>query len=268
MPAKKKAPKSKSEAKQKNPYSRDQLGLLKNIEYKHNLDGSIDWRSMIPNEFLYVRSEWFTRKGLDVPKSPEGLQDNQLAIMLGGIKYLAKIRGFSKVLFDISHVRKDYISCKCTIHWNHNFESIVSSEFPQKEDVVYQEYANATSENTNSFCLKFLETIACNRAFVRCVRNFLNIHIVGVDELDNSSGVPQFETLDNEDPNASLSPQSQLDQTVADKFAVDFDEFKSTKLREFWENNSYRNNNTADWKSFSDIPAKDARQILNLIKKS
>ena len=84
-----------------------------------------------------------------------------------------------------------------------------------KPEVLYEEYANATSENTNDFCLKFLETIACNRAFVRCVRNFLNINIVGVDELDNSRGLVKSHVIEEEEPNAMLSPQSNLEQAVA-----------------------------------------------------
>ena len=50
--------------------------------------------------------------------------------------------------------------------------------------------ANATLNNTSSFATKFLEAIACNRAFIRCVRNFLNVHIVGDDEIDKSAVKP------------------------------------------------------------------------------
>ena len=52
--------------------------------------------------------------------------------------------------------------------------------------LIYSDTANATLDNTDSFCAKFLETIACNRAFVRCVRNYLGVHIVGADEIDKS----------------------------------------------------------------------------------
>lgn len=78
-------------------YERDKFGLLNSIDYIFNDDGSIRWRDMIKQEFLYVNKEYFERFGKEVPKSTEGLKDNQLSIMLGGIKELAKLRGFNKV---------------------------------------------------------------------------------------------------------------------------------------------------------------------------
>jgi hypothetical protein len=74
-------------------YQRDDHGLLKNQDYVFNEDGSIDWRSMIKPDFLYPNRDWFTIRSKPVPDSTEGLRDNQLLIMLGGIKELAKMRG-------------------------------------------------------------------------------------------------------------------------------------------------------------------------------
>lgn len=251
---------AKKTSKQKSPYPpenyvRNEFGLLENVEYQFNEDSSVNWRAMIPEEFLYANPERF--KNTEVPTSTEGLKDNELLILLGGIKYLAKLRGFYKVEFDVEQYSKNYVAAKCRIGWLPNYET--------GSEVVYEEYANATSENTNDFCLKFLETIACNRAFVRCVRNFLNINIVGVDELDNSRGFAK-PNVNEEEPNAMLSPQSNLEQAVANKYAVDFEEFKSKQLREFWQDNHYRNPETVNWKSFSDIPAKEARKLLEFIK--
>ena len=237
-------------------YKRNEFGLLDNVEYQFNEDCSVNWRAMIPEEFLYANPERF--KNVEVPTSIEGLKDNELLILLGGIKYLAKLRGFYKVQFNVEQVGKNYVSAKCSIGWLPNYET--------GSEVLYEEYANATSENTNDFCLKFLETIACNRAFVRCVRNFLNINIVGVDELDNSRGLVKSHVIEEEEPNAMLSPQSNLEQAVANKYAADFDEFKSKQLREFWQDNHYRNPETVNWNSFSDIPAKEARKLLEFIK--
>ena len=62
---------------------------------------------------------------------------------------------------------------------------------PMNTHATYTDVGNATLANTDAFCAKFLETIACNRAFVRCVRNYLNIHIVGADEIDKSKGAGQ-----------------------------------------------------------------------------
>ena len=152
-------------------YQRDEHGLLKGTSYVFNEDGSINWRAMIKPEFLYPNKDWFDLRKQPIPTSIEGLEDKQLLIMLGGIKELAKLRGFAHVSYNVKHVQEDYVSSHCTICWIGNYETGNTS-------VYFEDVANATSKNTDDFCLKFLETIACNRAFVRAVRNFLNIHIV------------------------------------------------------------------------------------------
>src|SRR6056300_486813 len=81
------------------------------------------------------------------------------------------------------------------------------------QSVIFQDMANATLDNTSSFATKFLETIACNRAFVRCVRNFLNVHIVGDDEIDKSSLSPSS----NNSSAGSLTPSSMIESLANDK---------------------------------------------------
>ena len=73
----------------------------------------------------------------------------------------------------------NHVAVSCNITYLPNYET-------NFKEVTFSDVANATIENTSSFAKKFLETIACNRAFVRCVRNFLNVHIVGDDEIDKS----------------------------------------------------------------------------------
>ncbi len=237
-------------------YKRNEYGLLENANYQFNEDGSVNWRAMIPNEFLYVNAERF--KGEDVPTSVEGLKDNQLLILLGGIKYLAKIRGFKSVEFDVSHVDSNYVAAKCRIRWSANYETI--------DEVVYEEVANATSDNTNDFCLKFLETIACNRAFVRCVRNFLNVNIVGADELDNSKNSNSPHEADPKSKTA-FTPTAMLENAVLEKLGVDFNGFKNGKLKELWRSDVYKNEDAKNWQSFADIPTKEARKLLAILKK-
>ena len=245
-------------------YKRDQHGLLINKDYVYNEDGSVNWRAMIPKQFLYIRKEWFTSRNKEVPDSPDGLEDNQLAIMLGGIKELAKLRGYEKVKFKISHHGTNYVVAKCCIRWIGNYETTDSQDF--KIPISYEEVGNATADNTNEFCLKFLETIACNRAFVRCVRNFLNIHIVGVDELDNSEEAQKCNIEDSKE--RAFTPTAMLKKTVANKLKVNFNEFKEGFLKELWKSNKYRNEDAKNWKSFEDIPAKEARKLMDQVKKS
>ena len=44
-----------------------------------------------------------------------------------------------------------------------------------------------------------------------------------------------------------------------------FDSFKN-KLRELWTLELYRNDEAREWTSYGDIPAKEARLLINIIK--
>lgn len=244
-------------------YKRDQHGLLDCVDYVFNEDGSVNWRAMIKPEFLYPNKGWFDMRGQQVPNSTDGLRDNQLLIMLGGIKELAKLRGFSAVAFDVKNVEEGYVTARCDVNWIGNYES-------SNNNVCYEDYANASLENTDAFCEKFLETIACNRAFVRCVRNFLNIHIVGADEIDksgNRSASNDTASTSAVSSNAPITPSGLLEKTLRDKHSVDsFESFKET-LRAFWKDGKYLNEEVKNWSSFDDIPAKEARKLIGIISK-
>jgi len=139
-----------------------------------------------------------------------------------------------------------------------NYETI-------NQPVLFQDSANATLNNTSSFATKFLETIACNRAFVRCVRNFLNVHIVGDDEIDKSNSSNMLNDSQGSD---SLSPNNLLKQQAFKCGYNDFDSFMNL-LRSWHNNGKYLMPSSADpksWNDFSDIPAKQAREFLKLIK--
>ena len=235
-------------------YKRNEHGLLQNVDYVFNEDGSVNWRAMIKEEFLYPNKGWFDSRNQPVPTSPEGLEDKQLLIMLGGIKELAKMRGYSTVAFDVVHSSDDYVTAKCMINWNKNYET--------QDEVVYEDYENATLANTDNFCAKFLETIACNRAFVRCVRNYLNIHIVGADEIDKSQGVGQ--AVESEAV-APITPVGLLQKTLRDKHQVDSFEGCKELLRDLWKDETYRNESAKKWVSFGDIPAKEARKLISVL---
>jgi len=239
-------------------YKRNEHGLLENVDYVFNEDGSVDWRAMIKEEFLYPNKGWFDSRSQPVPTSSEGLEDKQLLIMLGGIKELAKMRGYSTVAFDVVHSSDGYVTAKCMINWNKNYET--------QDEVVYEDYANATLANTDNFCAKFLETIACNRAFVRCVRNYLNIHIVGADEIDKSKGAPA-QTYESDSEFSITTPVDLLQKTLRDKHSVDsFDECKEL-LRELWKSDKYRNEDAKEWSSYKDIPTKEARKLIVALSK-
>ncbi len=244
-------------------YKRDIHGLLENVDYKFNQDGSIDWRAMIKPKFLYANKDWFEARKMDVPTTIEGLRDNQLLVMLGGIKELAKLRGYTCVNFDVTNVTEEYVVAKCTINWCNNYECV--SEF----STMYSDTANATLDNTDSFCAKFLETIACNRAFVRCVRNYLGVHIVGADEIDKSENkTPIKKKSGTASQIFAITPTGTLQKTLSEVLNItDFDDFKNY-LRTLWKSEAYKNEEIKDWNDFGDIPAKECRILIALIRKA
>lgn len=262
--SKKKAAKKVAKKKIFGPdlYKRDQHGLLENVDYIFNEDGSVNWRAMIKPEFLYPNRDWFNYRNKPMPDSSEGLADNQLLIMLGGIKELARLRGFESVSFKTESISETYVIASCEILWSANYES-------GQERVSYQDVANATLDNTDSFASKFLETIACNRAFVRCVRNFLNIHIVGADEIDKSKGANNSVSVESVEV-AATTPIGLLQKSLLSKKGVSsFEDFLGL-LREMWKNQAYTNDDPEvikTWKSWKDIPTKEVRKLIALIHK-
>jgi hypothetical protein len=239
-------------------FKRNEHGLLESVDYVFNKDGSVNWRAMIPLEHLYPNKDWFERRKMPVPDSIEGLDDGQLLIKLSGIKELAKLRGFHNVTYDIVESSDTRVVVQCMINWIENYEGVYAFR------PTFASIANATTHNTNGFAAKFLECIAENRAFVRCVRNFLNIHIVGADEIDSSKDKTPIETPTE---SADISPQGILAKNLKEKMGVStFDSFKDW-LRALYKEGKYDGDTeqVKTWASFKDIPAKDCRKLLKLL---
>ena len=235
-------------------FKRDGNGLLVNIKYIFDESGAVNWRAMLKNEHLYVNEAYFKSRGKDVPRSPEGLRDNQVLITLGGIKELARLRGFSEVSYVVEKCELNHVAASCQMTFIPNYET-------EGRTIMFQDMANATLENTSSFAQKFLETIACNRAFVRCVRNFLNIHIAGYDEIDHSNKKATSGGI------TSLTPQGILQKHCEESGINSFEDFLQ-KLRDWWTSGEYQNDSASDWSSYDDIPAKEARVLIKLLKGS
>ena len=127
----------------KTKFSRNEDGLLDGIDYVFHEDGTINWRGMIKQHFL-VSNRQKTNK-TDVSE----LEDAQLIILLGGIKDLAQIRGFSKVEYKVYEANPEYACVSCRIEWLPNFET-------QGLPVVLESTANAGLNNTSDFGQKYL----------------------------------------------------------------------------------------------------------------
>ena len=248
---------------QKIPSLRDERGLIKNVNHIFKKDGTVDWRAMVNPAHLYPNKDWFARRNMAVPETSEGLRDDQLLIKLAGIKEVAKLRGFNRVTFNFPKLDNDYVVATSQVDWIENFEtSFDPNAFTM---IASMDVANATSENTDGFGQKFLETIAANRAFVRTVRNYLGIHIVGEDEIAKGNGAK----AQVNEGSADVSPQGILAKKFAESShchsGTEWADFKEW-LRDLWKQEAYRNESAKEWKSWSDVPAKEARTLLKFIK--
>lgn len=227
-------------------FVRNEHGLLSNVSYKFHDDGSIDWKAMVKPEFLVPNKDKFASgtdfNEIDVNK----LDDSQLLILLGGIKDIACIRGFTEVNYDVITARQDYVAVKCNISWIPNYETAM---FPVK----FSALADAHFENTSGFGNKFLMAIAENRAFIRAVRNFLKINIVGQDEIDPKK---KNEIIEESQP---TNPSNVLIKVMSE-VGLNFDIIKS-KLSEEGDKEA------AEWNSISDIPKKRIFEIIERIKR-
>ena len=148
---------------------KNEVGKHANIKYIYDEFGFIDWRKMIPSKFLVVNQDYFNAINKDAPKETEGLADKEVIILLSGLKWLARVNGYKSIDYEPWKIEEGYSAVKCTIDWG--------DDKPTTSDV-----ASATDFNCDGFGKTFLEAICANRAFSRCVRNYLNIHVVSDEE--------------------------------------------------------------------------------------
>ena len=224
--------------------TRDGDGLIADgsVEYKFTEDGLIDWRKMIKPEFLVPNKQ---RTGeTDVTK----LKDYQLIILLGGIKELAQIRGYADVNYDVVSPSPDYVVATCSITWTPNYET-------EDRHVTFSAIGDASPSNTRDFAKFFLGPIAENRAFVRCVRNFLKINIVSQEELGEVKlGEAKKEQQENPtDPTRILT-------SLMEKKKIDFQ-----KLKKKLEIEGYDKVNKIE--KVEDLPKIKVFELIDRLKK-
>lgn len=204
-----------------------ETGLFDGVEYPVDVFGFIDWRKMIPKQFLFPNKFWFESRGKEVPTDITGLEDHQLLIKLAGIKYIARIRGYERVEFELL-TSNPYPVVKCLITWQNNVENPLGCTF--------EEIASCNPTNSDELSVKYMESIATNRAFVRCVRNFLNINIVGEEEIAKNSEVAIEESLaDSDSQSLKITPQSIFLKSAKEK-KISFDDivkFVSERCEDF-----------------------------------
>jgi len=228
-----------------NIITRNKYGLNDdtNLNYIFNDDGTINWRKMVKTEHLVPNRQ--KTQETDVSK----LQDKDLLILLGGIKELAQIRGYTRVEYNVVSATESYFATSCRITWIPNYET-------DNKEIVFEALADATCNNTKSFARFFLAAIAENRAFVRCVRNFLKINIVSQEELGDAKLLDEAVSI-QENP---TSPHVLLEKVMKDR-SVTFEVLKNKLIKEKFDNAENLN-------VINDIPKVKIFELIDRIKKS
>jgi hypothetical protein len=232
-----------------NKFKRDVNGLLECVDYIFNPDNTINWRSMINKEHLVPNRDAFkNQKDINLKEIDiTSLADNQLLILLAGIKELAQIRGYTNVSYDVIQAQPDYVAVKCTINWLPNYETSM-------EPVSFSALAEAHLDNTKDFAKNFLMAIAENRAFIRAVRSFLKINIVGNDEMGKTTHI------DSEiESNTSITQPIALLQKTMEEHNISFEQIKERAVQKKMEN-------AENWKSINDISPLSMFTIISGIK--
>lgn len=193
------------------PIIRNEYGLLEHIDYIFDEDGYINWRKMVSEEFLVPNIQ--KTKETDVSK----LADSELLILLGGLKTLAQIRGFSRVSYENIVVNDHNVTTICRIVWLPTYET-------ENREIVFESIGSATTETTTGFGKNYLAEMAENRAFCRNVRNFLRINILSREELN-------IAPIDY----GTKAPKELVDrlQRLSDKTGVSFEKIKNTLAQKY-----------------------------------
>lgn len=221
---------------------RNQYGLLEdqNVTYVFNDDGSVNWRKMIKSEFLVANRD--RTDETDIAK----LEDHELIILLGGLKDLASIRGFTSVTYHVNKACSEYVCVSCIITWIPNYET-------EGEPIIFESIADAGLNNTEGFGQMYLAAIAENRSFCRAVRNFLRINIVAKEEIKNvktSKPTPSVNTA---------SPHIFLAKLMKEK-NMEFESIKNRMVKEEIKGAS-------DWNTLKDIPRLKMFEIIERLQK-
>ncbi len=161
-------------------------GFLKSVPLPLKPNGLIDWRKLISKEHITLNRMALAQKGTivdglskdDFAKLVEESPEEDLLIKLAGFREVAAIRGIQRLDSQVVNWTPESVAIKVTIEWIPNWEFTGNYEKGPEISAI----ASASIESTDDVFRKFLETIAENRAFVRCVRHSLGILSLGQDE--------------------------------------------------------------------------------------
>jgi hypothetical protein len=174
-------------------FKRNEYGLLEKFNYIFSDDGTVNWRAMIPVQFLYLNPQHIERieteygkKISEISINDDKVKDRDLVITLNGIRYLAFLRGFTDINYSIHQSSSEYASVVCRIYWIPNYETPILNPEAVFDTIGSSGIGSANILTTNQMTKNYLVEMAENRAFCRAVRGFLRIGIVSAEELSGT----------------------------------------------------------------------------------
>jgi hypothetical protein len=255
----------------------DNRGLLVGTTYHYRADGGIDWRKMIPHEFLAIKREYEDElkvvfKTDDLARIDRSqIPDHKLLILLGGMKRLLWLRGYTSLSNPCTFVTPEKAVATCTITFAPNYET-------RGLPVTYSWTASASYSNTSGDIPQmFLEATACNRAFCLCLRGFLNIGVVAKDEMgparmvrDKVVSSPPGGAREGAGISEEVAPPQggfMGKDTLAKRcyeLGIPFEKVKETALAKY---KGELKGDPAAWVSFDDVTSLDAYTLLDKLSK-
>lgn len=236
--------------------SRNEFGLLDNIDYIFNEDSTINWKKMIPVEFLYVNPDLAKRDKIEkkygkpyaeIKPIEDNVEDTDLIQLLGAAKYLLRIYGYNSIHYTVVESNENYAAVNCKIDFIGNY-------LTQGRPVSFEDCACAHGANTANFATKYLIEMATNRAFVRCLRNFMGISIISREELGATISEP-------EQPKSVMAPARQL------KLLEDIMGAKGVLWKHLEDKMKTENTYKEEYKSVNDLPKDLVFQFIERLKK-
>lgn len=217
------------------------------IEYPKDEIGFIEWRKLLGLEYISLNRSSFAKRGIDInilskeeiDKYKRESPEEDLMIKLAGFRLLAKIRGFSDISYEIKEFHNGPV-CVCKITWIPNIES----QYISSTSGV----SSASVDNVAKSFQHSLEAIASNRAFIRAVREGLNIFAVGEDEMN---------------PNEEEKVQTKLQGSAFLENICKEKGIEIAVINKFLDGAGL----PSKWNSFKEIPDKIALTAVGLMEK-
>lgn len=234
---------------------RDENFLIKGFPYIFDDRGNVDWRALVPKEYLYINPQnkeriekKYNKKYEELDVINDKIEDRDLVILLAGLKFLSQIRGYSSVQYTPVIASQDYAATKCSILWDGNYETL-------GKPILFESLSCAHTGNTNGFGRLYLIELCENRAFARNIRSFLQINIVSREEIQGAD----FDESSNSNGDSGPNPTIIL-QNLMNKKNKTFDQIKKKCFEDGYAA-------AQDWQSLNDIPKSKIFDIVEKLKK-